>query len=657
MDARSRSDSSPGSRTDGAHPDGSLIEDHALIGDTRSVALVSRDGALDWWCPDRIDAPACFAALLGTSDHGLWRIAPDEPVLHTERRYEPDTLVLETVMTTASGSVALIDFMTPEHPDPTIHRRVEGRSGTVPMSMELVVRFDYGSVTPWVRSTGDGLTMIGGSEALRLHSPIPLEGRDLRTFARFDVAAGEQRSFSLAWHSSVDAAPLPLDSSAALHRTRAWWRTWVSHCTYDGLHRDRVVRSLITLKALTNSRTGAVAAAATTSLPEWIGSVRNWDYRYSWLRDATFTLQAFLVSGFHEEAVAWSQWLRRAVAGSPGDFQILYGVGGERRLPEMELDWLPGYEGSGPVRVGNAASRQFQLDVFGEVMDAAATARRAGLVPQDGYGIDMVRALMGHLEAVWEEPDEGIWEVRGPRRHFTHSKVMAWVAFDRAVRLAQGLDGSVGGRRTDPERVARWARLRDRVHDQVCSEGWNADVGAFTQYYGSDRLDASLLMLGPVGFLPPDDPRIVATVEAVHERLMSDGFVRRYETTPEPGSTATVDGLPPGEGAFLLTTFWLADNLAMLGRLDEATEVFERLCSLTNDVGLLSEEYDPVAGRMLGNFPQAFSHVGLVNTAANLSAASGHRPADRRAAVERAETGLGEPGPGSERAPRIRPPR
>ena len=614
---------------------GSLIEDHALIGDTRGVALVDRTGSIDWWCPARIDSPACFAALLGTSDHGHWRLAPSDPVLHVERRYEPDTLVLETVMTTATGSVALIDFMTPEHGDPTIHRRVEGRSGTVDMSMELVVRFDYGSVVPWVRASGDGLLMVGGSEALRFHSPVPLRGRDMRTFADFTVGAGEQRSFSLAWHPSVDPAPLPLDTAAALHGTRGWWRAWVSRCTYDGPWRDDVVRSLITLKALTNSRTGAVAAAATTSLPEWIGSVRNWDYRYSWLRDATFTLQAFLVTGFQEEAAAWSRWLRRAVAGSPGDFQILYGVGGERRLPELVLDWLPGYEGSAPVRIGNAASGQFQLDVFGEIMDAAATARRNGMQPRDATGVDIFRALMAHLEKVWEQPDEGIWEVRGPRRHFTHSKVMAWVAFDRAVHMAAGVaagDPIIGS--VDQDRVARWAALRDRVHAQVCEQGWNDDLGAFTQYYGSDRLDASLLMMVTVGFLPPDDPRIVSTVRAIQERLSVDGFVRRYETDPVGPDGVTVDGLPPGEGAFLLTTFWLADNLAFMGRVDEATEVFERLRGLRNDVGLLSEEYDPAAGRMLGNFPQAFSHVGLVNTAAKIAAADDRGPARSRAAVD-----------------------
>ncbi|HPU39258.1 MAG TPA: glycoside hydrolase family 15 protein [Microthrixaceae bacterium] len=613
---------------------GARIEDHALIGDTVGVALVDRTGSVNWWCPERIDAPACFAKLLGTEANGHWRIAPVEPVIEIQRRYEPDTLVLETVLRTASGTVAIIDFIVPEQDHPTIHRQIEGRTGSVAMRMELVVRFDYGSVIPWVRATGDGLTMVGGSEALRLHSPVPLEGRDLRTFAHFDVRSGDQRAFSLAWHNSIEPAPLPLSTSAALHRTRGWWRAWVSHCTWHGPYRDDVVRSLITLKALTNSRTGAVAAAATTSLPEWIGGVRNWDYRYSWLRDATFTLQAFLVAGFTQEARAWAQWLRRAVAGSPGDFQILYGVGGERRIPEMVLDWLPGYERSAPVRIGNAASGQFQLDVFGEVMDAAATARRAGMLPAGADVLNVEKALMQHLEGVWEQPDDGIWEVRGPRRHFTHSKVMAWVAFDRAVRMVRhhGPGGSPLADRAD-----HWARLRDQVHAQVCAQGWNDRIGAFTQSYGSDRLDASLLMVLPVGFLSPDDPRAASNVDAIARELCVDGFVRRYQTDQAGPDDEAVDGLPPGEGAFLLTTFWLADNLAMLGRIDEATEVFERLRALRNDVGLLSEEYDPAAGQMLGNFPQAFSHVGLVNTAANIAAAQdrvSRGPGMARAAVD-----------------------
>ncbi len=587
----------------------SRIEDYAIIGDTATVALVSTTGSIDWWCAPRVDSGASFAALLGTEEHGRWRFAPKAEVTKVTRRYEPGTLVLETVMETADGSVAIIDFMPPCHADPTIHRIVEGRSGTVRVDMELVVRFDYGSITPWVRATGDGLVMVAGAESLRFHSPEPLQGRDKRTMASFELEAGERRAFSLTWFPSSAPPPLPLDSLAALHQTRHWWRNWVGQCTYAGDWRDDVVRSLITLKALSYAPSGAIAAAATTSLPEQIGSVRNWDYRFSWLRDATFTLQALLLSGFHEEATAWAHWLRRAVAGNPGDFQIMYAVGGERRLTELELPWLPGYEGSTPVRIGNQASEQFQLDVFGELMDSALTAIRGGLRTQHGFGDEIVTQSMLHLEQVWDTPDDGIWEVRGPRRDFTHSKVMAWVAFDRAVLLA-GQSGA------SAEVVNRWSALRDQVHSQVCERGWNAELGTFTQYYGSDELDASLLMMATVGFLPPDDPRIVATVEAIQRELVVDGFVQRYQTDDD----ANVDGLPPGEGAFLMTTFWLADNLAMMGRVDEATEIFERLRGLQNDVGLLSEEYDPTAGRMLGNFPQAFSHVGLINTAANLSA-------------------------------------
>ena len=600
------------------------IEDYAIIGDTNTVALVDRSGSIDWWCVPRIDSGAAFAALLGTAEHGRWLIAPEGEASVT-RRYEDDTLVLETVFHTPTGDVAVLDFMAPGHPDPTIHRIVEGRNGTVRMRCELVVRFDYGSITPWVRATGDGLTMVAGPDGLRFHSPVRLEGLDHTTVAGFEVAEGERFAFSLTWFASqVSEAPLPLDSLAALQRTRHWWREWVAGCTYDGEWRDDVVRSLITLKALTYGPTGAVCAAATTSLPEDIGGVRNWDYRYSWLRDATLTLQSLLLAGYRDEASDWSRWLRRAVAGNPGDFQIMYGVGGERRLTELELDWLPGYEGSAPVRIGNGASNQFQLDVFGEVMDAALTAATNGLSGQVGYDGEVVAALMTQLEAVWEQPDEGIWEVRGPRRHFTHSKVMAWVAFDRAIQLAT-LVGYHG------ERVARWSELRDRVHAQVCEQGFSADLGSFTQYYGSSNLDASLLMIPLVGFLPPDDPRVVGTIDAVRRTLLDDGFVRRYET--EAASDGDdVDGLPGSEGAFLVTTFWLADALALAGRTDEAREVFERLRGLCNDVGLLSEEYDPAAGRMLGNFPQAFSHVGIVTTAANLSLAE-QAPCRQRSGV------------------------
>jgi GH15 family glucan-1,4-alpha-glucosidase len=584
------------------------IEDYAIIGDTSTVALVDRGGSIDWWCAPRVDSGAAFAALLGTKDNGHWLIAPQDAVTTTSRRYEPETLVLETVFQTPAGSVAVTDFMPPEHADPTIHRIVEGRGGTVNMEMELIVRFDYGSVTPWVTATGDGLVMVAGHDGLRFHSSVPLTGRDHATTAAFEIGEGNRQTFSLTWFPSAAPDPLPLDSLAVLHRARQWWREWAGRCTYNGDWRDDVVRSLITLKALTYKQTGAVCAAATTSLPESLGGPRNWDYRYSWLRDATFTLQAFLFSGYSGEAEAWAHWLRRAVAGSPGEFQIMYGVRGERRLTESELAYLPGYEGSKPVRVGNQASTQFQLDVFGEVMDSALNAARNALTGDAGFDPDLMLALMDHLETVWDQPDDGIWEVRGPRRHFTHSKVMAWVAFDRAIKLAEHHHV------LPQDRVERWTKVRDQVRADVCAKGFDADLNSFTQYYGSKLLDASLLMLPLVGFLPPDDARVVGTVAAVQKELVQDGFVRRYQTEGND-----VDGLTGTEGAFLMTTFWLADNLALMGRRDEAKEVFERLRGLCNDVGLLSEEYDPSARRMLGNFPQAFSHVALINTAANLS--------------------------------------
>ena len=472
------------------------IEDYAIIGDTRTVGLVDRHGSIDWWCAPRIDSGAAFAALLGTKDNGRWLIAPKEHVLSVSRSYEKETLVLETVFETASGRAAVIDFMPPYFTDTTIHRIVEGREGTVEMEMELMVRFEYGSITPWVTATGDGLVMVAGSDGLRFHSSVPLTGKGHSTVASFEIAPNSRRSFSLTWFPSTASVPLPLDSMAARNHAQRWWRDWVGRCTYDGEWRDDVIRSLITLKALTYEPSGAVCAAATTSLPEALGGGRNWDYRYSWLRDATFTLAAFLLSGYTEEAAAWTHWLRRAVAGSPGELQIMYGVGGERRLTEIELDALPGYEDSRPVRIGNQASTQFQLDVFGEVMDSALTAAINELPREVDWGPDLLLAILAHLEDVWYEPDDGIWEVRGPRRHFTHSKVMAWVAFDRAIRLAQEYHSL-------PERrVAHWTQLRDRIHAEVCDKGFDRELNSFTQFYGSKLLDASLLMLAPVGFLP-----------------------------------------------------------------------------------------------------------------------------------------------------------
>jgi GH15 family glucan-1,4-alpha-glucosidase len=587
------------------------IEDYAIIGDTRTVGLVDRSGSVNWWCAPRIDSGAAFAALLGTKDNGRWLIAPKHDVTAVSRRYEPETLILETVFETSTGRVAVTDFMPPQHSDPTIHRIVEGLEGTVDMEMELIVRFEYGSITPWVTATGDGLLMVAGSDGLRFHSPVPLAGKDQTTVASFEIGPGMRRSFSLTWFPSTGTVPLPLDSLAARNHARRWWRDWVDRCTYDGEWRDDVIRSLITLKALTYEPSGAVCAAATTSLPESLGGARNWDYRYSWLRDATFTLQAFLLSGYTEEAAGWARWLRRAAAGSPGELQIMYGVGGERRLTEIELDSLPGYQGSKPVRVGNQASTQFQLDVFGEALDTVLTAARNALPREVGWDPDLVLAILDHLETVWDEPDNGIWEVRGPRRHFTHSKVMAWVAFDRAIRLVEEHHA------LPADRVAHWTRLRDRIHAEVCDKGFDPEINSFTQYYGSKLLDASLLMLAPVGFLAPSDPRIAGTVAAIQKGLVEDGFVSRYQ------SDRGVDGLTGPEGTFLMTTFWLADNLALMGRSGEARRIFERLLSMRNDVGLLSEEYDPSTGRMLGNFPQAFSHVALINTAANLTMAKG----------------------------------
>ncbi len=597
----------------------SRIEDYAIIGDTKTVALVDFTGSIDWWCAPRIDSGAAFAALLGDAGNGRWLIAPKDQVTKVTRHYEPETLILNTIFETSTGSVSVCDFMPPNDGYSMIHRIVELRSGTVEMQMELIVRYEYGVITPWATATDDGLILVAGRDGLRLHSPVSLVGNDNTTVASFTLSGDTRRSFSLTWFPSEIHAPLPLDSLAARNHTRHYWHNWVERCTYNGGSRDLVVRSLITLKALTYGPSGAVCAAPTTSLPETIGGNRNWDYRYTWLRDSTFTLHALLLSGYTDEAAAWVQWLRRAVAGNPGEIQIMYGVDGERRLSEFELDHLAGYEGAKPVRVGNEAATQLQLDVYGEVLDSAVTYWRGHLIPQEFYGSpDLMMAIVEHLEKVWREPDNGIWEVRGPRRHFTHSKVMAWVAFDRAISLAE--DDTLPKMRMDV-----WSQLREEIHAEVCKRGFDAELNSFTQYYGSKLLDASLLMLAPVGFLPPDDPRVVGTVEAIQKGLVTDGFVRRYQTDTDEN----VHGLKGTEGAFLMTSFWLVDNLVLLGRHDDAKEMFDRLCAVCNDVGLLSEEYDPKAARLLGNFPQAFSHVALINTAANLSMAE-HGPSAMR---------------------------
>ncbi len=594
----------------------SRIEDYALLGDCETAALVGRDGSIDWLCFPRFDSGACFAALLGTPDHGRWLLAPAQTPYTVKRRYRPGTLILETDYETASGAVTVVDWMPPRSAAPDVMRLVEGKRGQVPMRLELIIRFDYGSIIPWVRRTDSGIRATAGPDTLYFRTDLPLHGEDEHTIAEFTVAAGQRHCMTLTWESTYQPEPAKKDVEQSLRDTEAWWREWSSRCTYHGEWRDAVLRSLITLKALTYAPTGGVVAAPTTSLPEQLGGVRNWDYRYCWLRDATFTLYALMTGGYTEEARAWREWLINAVAGSPSKLQIMYGLAGERRLTELELPWLPGYEGAAPVRIGNAAHQQHQLDVYGEVMDALYLARRIGLEPSENAW-RIQRAIVRFLETDWEKPDEGIWEVRGPQRHFTHSKVMAWVALDRAVKSVEqfGLDGP----------VEQWRRLRDHIHRQVCREGFNPQLNSFVQYYGSDRVDASLLMLPLVGFLPATDPRMLGTVEAIQRMLMHDGFVYRYQ------ADEAVDGLPGGEGVFLLCTFWLADNLALQGRHEEAREIFARLLALRNDLGLLSEEYDPHTRRLVGNFPQAFSHVGLINTARNLTRAGG--PAeDRRSA-------------------------
>jgi len=583
-----------------------LIEDYGLVGDLQTAALVSRHGCIDWLCLPRFDSGAVFASLLGDAENGQWTIQPHGEFRSPGRRYRDATLVLETDLETSSGAVRLLDFMPPRETTPDLVRIVEGVRGTVDMRMELVLRFDYGSVVPWVRNLDGTLVGIAGPDAVSLHTPVELEGRDLRTHASFTVREGERVPFVLTWFPSNETLPEAVDAEQALRDTVAFWEEWAALCTDCGPWHEAVHRSLITLKALTYAPTGGIVAAPTTSLPEALGGVRNWDYRYCWLRDATLTLLALLGSGYVEEAGAWRSWLLRAVAGSPQDMQIMYGVAGERRLPELELPWLAGYEGSTPVRVGNAASRQLQLDVYGELVDALYQARHHGLEASDDAW-QLTQKAFAWLETAWREPDEGIWEVRGPRRHFTHSKVMAWVAFDRAVKTVERFG------RSGP--VERWRAVRDEIHAEVLREGFDERLGSFVQYYGSDRLDANLLMIPLVGFLPADDPRVVGTVDAIRRELVRDGLVERYRADAE---NVDVDGLPPGEGAFLPCSFWLVEVLALQGRKDEAVELFHRLLSLRNDLGLLSEQYDTEQRRLVGNFPQAFTHLALVEAALTL---------------------------------------
>jgi GH15 family glucan-1,4-alpha-glucosidase len=586
---------------------GSSIEDYGLIGDLQTAALVSRHGSIDWLCFPRFDSAACFAALLGTAENGHWTIRPTGEFRSTGRRYRGDSLILETELETADGLVRLIDFMPPRGVAPDVVRIVEGVRGRVELELELVIRFEYGSVVPWVRRVDDVRMAVAGPDALRFDAPVELEGRDLRTVASFTVEEGERLPFVLTWFPSHEPKPDVVDAEQALVETERYWEEWAGTCNHAGRWHDAVHRSLITLKALTYAPTGGIAAAATTSLPEQLGGVRNWDYRYCWLRDATLTLLSFLRAGYVDEAESWRDWFLRAIAGSPGDLQIMYGLAGERRLPELELGWLSGYEGSRPVRIGNGAHDQRQLDVYGEVGDALFQARLAGLEPsEDVWRLNST--LLSFLAEAWRLPDEGIWEVRGPKRHFTHSKVMAWVAFDRAVRSIErwGKEGP----------LELWRALRDEIHAEVCREGWDAARNTFVQFYGADRLDASLLMIPLVGFLPPDDPRVVGTVDAIRRELVQDGLVERYRADTD---NVGVDGLPPGEGVFLPCSFWLVEVLALQGRVEEATELFERLLSLRNDLGLIAEEYDVARGRLVGNFPQAFTHLALVDAAYTLA--------------------------------------
>ncbi|MBV9251081.1 MAG: glycoside hydrolase family 15 protein [Alphaproteobacteria bacterium] len=602
----------------------SLIEDYALIGDCETAALVGRDGSIDWLCWPRFDSDACFAALLGTPEHGRWLVAPFETEqLRIMRRYRRDTLILETRFETPDGAVLLIDLMPPRSRHSNLVRLVVGERGHVVMRMELVIRFEYGALVPWVHRLEDGtLRAIAGADQIVLRTPCPVRGEHMSTVAEFTVAVGETVPFTLTYAPSHLPPPDPVDPSLALAEAEQFWNEWSGRARIEpGEQRDAVMRSLITLKALTHAPTGGIVAAPTTSLPETLGGIRNWDYRFCWLRDATLSLLALMNAGYYDEASAWRDWLLRAVAGVPAQAQIMYGIGGERRLSEWEVDWLPGYEGARPVRIGNGAHGQIQVDVYGEVMDALYQAYRGGLASsEDGWSVQ--RAFLAHLAEIWREPDRGIWESRGNPRHFTFSKVMAWVAFDRGIRTAEecGLEGP----------IAEWKAIAEEIHADVCAHGYNAELGSFVQSYGSKWLDGSLLLIPTTGFLPPDDSRIAGTVRAIEGRLLADGFVMRHD----PAEVET--GLAHGEGAFLACSFWLADAYVLTGRAEDAKRLFTRLLGLRNDVGLLSEEYDPVARRLLGNFPQAFSHIALINTAHNLARSS--KPAEQRAG----EAELGE---------------
>ncbi|MCB5909903.1 glycoside hydrolase family 15 protein [Streptomyces pinistramenti] len=594
------------------------IEDYALIGDMQTAALVCRDGMVDWLCLPRFDSPAVFAGLLGTEEHGFWRMGP----AHTEgtrpqpadrRRYRGDSLVLESEWDTPAGTVRVIDFMPPRDGAPQLVRIVEGVSGSVPVRSELRMRFSYGWVVPWVHKVDGRTVAVAGPDSVWLDTSAETYGEELTTYSDFTVSPGERVAFTISWQPSHHQPPALAEPEASLEATEDFWRDWVEHCTYHGPYRDAVVRSLITLKALTYAPTGGIVAAPTTSLPEDLGGSRNWDYRFTWLRDAAITLSSLLRTGYREEARAWREWLLRAVAGDPENLQIMYGIAGERELGENELNWLPGYENSQPVRVGNGAAGQLQLDVYGEVIEALHLAHMTGLARND-YASLLQLKLIRWVEKHWDEPDEGIWEVRGPRRHFVHSKVMTWVAVDRTIKLIEA--GDVDGP------LERWKELRDTIHRDVCEKGYDAERNTFTQSYGSQELDASLLLIPQMGFLPPDDKRVIGTIEAIQRELATeDGFILRYPTSADE---AGVDGLEGEEGAFLACSFWMADDLAMIGRVEEARKLFERLLALRNDLGLLAEEWDPHNQRQVGNFPQAFSHVPLIDTALRLTASGAY---------------------------------
>jgi len=582
------------------------IEDYALIGDCTTAALVGRNGSIDWLCWPRFDSPACFAALLGTSDHGRWRIYPADPAARVTRAYDDGTMVLETVFTTNDGRVAVIDFMPVNRGNSSLVRLVEGRAGKVEMCMHLKLRFDYGCSVPWVTRLEDdtGISAIVGPSRVTLRTPVALRGDNLATVAKFSVARGERIPFAMTYGPSHLAVPEAMDCQVALAETSEYWRKWCEQSRVEGPWKGAVQRSLLTLKALTHAATGGIIAAPTTSLPEQIGGARNWDYRYCWLRDATLTLIALMSAGYRDEARSWHDWLLRAALGSPEQIQIMYGLAGERQLNEWEVPWLPGYQGAAPVRIGNAASHQLQLDIYGELIDALCQARSDVLTPVPS-GWALQEKLIEHLLQIWEQPDDGIWEVRGGARQFTYSKVMAWVALDRSVRDAERFKLQAP--------LDRWRHFRDHIHATICSQGFNHRLNTFTQSFGSNNLDASLLRLPIVGFLPADDPRVRGTVAAIERELLSDGLVKRYRTETD------IDGLPPGEGTFLPCSFWLADVYILQGRYAEARALFERLVSLCNDVGLLAEEYDTHLRRQIGNFPQAFSHLALIGTALSLS--------------------------------------